>query len=142
MSDRSFYTVILSGSKVVKNDEIINNLDKNAYLIPEEKTGVRKQIDVLKQALEKLTLDDFENSIYHLKIAKLRFIYFARRNADFTKFIKNEVEKFENDIIKINKINLEENLKEDLFKNAKQVFKDFLNGVIIKSYHPKKHDNH
>lgn len=145
-------TVILEENKIIKNDELINDLEKNVNLIPEEKTAVRKQIDILKQALEKLTLNDIGNSIYHLKIAKLKFDYFAIRSiknkkdekdekGSFAKFIKEKVEEFEKDLMKIDNSQLEGNIKKELFNKAKQVFKDFLNGVIIKSYYSKNYDS-
>lgn len=158
----------------IKNGEALPNLENIEELeakyprIDIEKTQLRKQIDLFKNALRSQFIDEDE-LIYKIKIALLKFHYQMSRYKNnvkvelskqeikelnkfqikelrerkrkekidylnnFENFFKGKVKKFIDDILQVT--NLNDNLKKDYLRNLIKFFKDFLNAIIIKSYH-------
>lgn len=152
----SFNTFKIIDNEIIEQTSFLDELETKSNLVPDEKSGVRKQIEVFKEALAKTDSKDVEKLIYKIKVAKLKFKYFIWRKMSenekkreiqekyktkaFGDFIEQIVNKFLADLSLINKETDHMKKNKNLIV-AKKVFKDFLNGVIVKSYTPKNYGN-
>lgn len=139
-------TIKIIDDQILESDKFLNELEeKYPQGINIEKSGLRKQIDILKSTLTKVNYETIETSIYHLKVSLLKVIYLIlRRGAsdylnNFKKFLETKTKEFIQDLITIEQNNF--NNKRLVVNKAVKVYKDFLNAIIIKSYIPSYETN-
>jgi hypothetical protein len=165
MDKNLFNTIIFNENekKVIESKQMLDDLESRyPNGIDVEKTGLRKQIDLIKLCLKKATNDENKKNIkafiYEIKVASLKLDYFimrkyndlAKKKANLDKanyylrlkdFLKEKLNQFIEDIDKIRSFNGDNEIKKLLLKKSIRVYKDFLNAVIVKSYIPSYEAN-